>query len=118
MIKIKRVYEKAEKDNGTRVLVDRLWPRGLRREEARIDLWMKEVAPSNELRNWFSHEEERWPEFKSCYFEELKEKKELISQLKGMSRKGMLTLLFAAKDKTRNNAAALKEYIEGGMKND
>lgn len=118
MIKIKRVYEKAEKDNGTRVLVDRLWPRGLKKEEARIDVWMKEVASSNRLRNWFSHQEKRWPEFKTRYFKELKGKKELTDRLKRMSQGGVLTLLFAAKDETANNAAALKEFIEGELKND
>lgn len=78
MIKIKHVYERTGKDNGIRVLIDRLWPRGLRKEEARIDVWMKDVAPSTRLRKWFSHQEERWPEFKTRYFEELRDKKRSI----------------------------------------
>lgn len=112
MFVTKRIYEKPDKDDGIRILVDCLWPRGLKKEEARIDYWMKEIAPSNTLRRWFAHKEERWQEFKSRYHEELKGKKELLKQLMDLGKDKMVTLLYAAKDKKRNNAQVLLEVLE------
>lgn len=113
MLKIKRVYDMPDARDGQRVLVDRLWPRGLSKEKARIDLWMREIAPSNELRKWFSHRPERWPEFRQRYFDELKGKADLIRQLKGMVKNKTVTLLYAAKDKEKNNARALFDFLKG-----
>ena len=111
-INVKRVYEKASKKNeGYRILIDRLWPRGLKKEDAHIDLWLKEIAPSTELRTWFKHEPAKWPEFKKRYFKELKTKKELLDSLIEKSHKGTVTLLYGAKDETHNNAVALQEYL-------
>jgi len=113
MIRVKRVYETAEMSDGFRILVDRLWPRGLTKERARIDLWLKDVAPSNELRKWFSHDPERWAEFKSRYFEELdNDKTELLKLILKKTEEGVVTLLYAAKNEDNNNAVALKDYIE------
>lgn len=111
MLKIKRVYEKPDKGDGIRILVDRLWPRGLTKEKARIDKWLKEIAPSDGLRKWFGHREERWKEFRSRYFKELGEKRGLIEELKALSKNKTLTLLYGAKDEARNNARALLEYL-------
>lgn len=108
MIKIKRIYEAPSKDDGFRVLVDRLWPRGVSKEKAKIDLWLKDIAPSDTLRKWFGHKEERWGEFKNRYLKELKDKKELVEQIKVMNKKDTVTLLYAAKDEARNNAIILK----------
>ena len=110
MIFLKRIYEKAEKKDGTRILVDRLWPRGVSKENAQIDLWLKDIGPSNELRKWFNHEDTKWEEFRKKYFEELKDKKDLIEEIK--KQKGNVTLLFGAKNIEHNNAVAIKEYIE------
>ena len=112
MFVTKRVYEKADKNDGIRVLVDRLWPKKKKKEEAGIDYWMKEIAPSNALRKWFAHKEERWQEFKSRYHMELKEKKELLKQLMDLEKDKKVTLLYAAKDDERNNAQALLEALE------
>ena len=112
MIKIKRVYDKPKKDDGFRILVDRLWPRGLSKDKAKVDLWLKDIGPSDKLRKWFSHKEERWLEFKKRYEEELKEKGELIKKIKELQRDNTVVLLFGAKDKERNNAVVLKEFIE------
>lgn len=112
-IKLKRPYDPAAPDDGPRILVDRLWPRGLAKAEARIDRWLKEIAPSDELRRWFGHEPERWEEFRRRYFAELAEKQPLIDELRSMARLGNLTLLFSARDAEHNNAVALKEYLEG-----
>lgn len=113
MIYVKRVYEKAEEKDGYRVLVDRLWPRGLNKEKAQINIWLKDVAPSDKLRRWFSHKEERWNEFKEEYFKELKEKKAFLEKMKKQKN---ITLLYAAKNTQRNNAVALKEYLEKNKK--
>lgn len=112
MIVTKRIYEKPAKDDGYRVLVDRLWPRGVKKEEAELDAWEKELAPSNELRKAFGHEHEKWAEFKKAYAAELKDKRDGLKALKEKSRGGRLTLLFAAKDEERNNAVALKGILE------
>ncbi len=112
MIKIKRIYEEAVKSDGTRILVDRLWPRGLSKDKAKVDIWLKDIAPGDELRKWFSHEPEKWAMFKSRYFQELKSKQELVALLKEKARGGTVTLLYGAKEERFNNAAALKEYLD------
>ncbi len=115
-IRLKRVYEEPEASDGYRVLVDRLWPRGLSKESAALDLWAKEVAPSNELRRWFGHEEERWEEFKKRYRAELEQAGEQVQnrleELAGRGRNGTLTLLYAARESRHNNAELLKSYLE------
>src|SRR6266581_9468715 len=115
MIKIKRVYEKAEAADGFRVLVDRMWPRGMKKEAAKIDLWMKEVAPSDLLRKSFCHDVKKWPEFQKRYRTELKQKKELLAELKKIEKQhGRLTLLFGAKDTEHNQAVVLAEVLTRG----
>jgi uncharacterized protein YeaO (DUF488 family) len=109
-IKIKRVYDKTSKDDGIRILVDRIWPRGIKKEELKLDNWVKEIAPSNELRKWFSHKPEKWEEFKIKYFKELKQKKSLCEGL--LTKENNITLLYSAKDKEHNQAVALKEFLE------
>lgn len=113
MIRVRRVYEAPAGDDGLRILVDRLWPRGLRKEEARIDLWLKDIAPSNELRRWFGHDPAKWEEFKLRYFAELPARSEAVETLRQRVREGAVTLLFAAKETRFNNAAALAEYLAG-----
>ena len=112
MIKIKRVYDMPDKTDGMRVLVDRLWPRGIKKEDAGLDLWLKDMAPSDELRKWFSHDPSKWQEFRKRYRHELKDKPEMIEDLKKAARQGTVTLLYAAKDADRNNAVVLKEMLE------
>ena len=108
----KRVYDLPCKDDGYRVLVDRLWPRGLGKSEAEIDAWLKDVAPSHELRRWFNHDPEKWSEFKSRYFQELAKKEKILQELRSKAAVGPVTLLYGAKDSEHNNAVALKEYLE------
>jgi len=110
---LKKVYDPYAKADGKRVLVDRLWPRGLKKEDAKLDLWLKDIAPSDTLRKWFSHEPAKWQEFKKRYRKELEDRQDMIEDLRKEARKGTVTLLFAAKDSERNNAVALKEVIEG-----
>jgi uncharacterized protein YeaO (DUF488 family) len=113
MIKIKRVYEKPGTLDGWRVLVDRLWPRGMKKEVARIDLWMKDVAPSDALRKSFCHDVNKWPGFQKKYQAELKKKKELLKELQKMEKDhGTLTLLFGAKDEEHNQAVVLAEVLK------
>ena len=112
MIKTKRVYDPASPDDGRRILIDRLWPRGIKKEEADIDEWMKDIAPSNDLRKWFAHDTAKWFEFKKRYINELKKKSELVERLRSEAKKGTVTLLFAAKDVEHDNAVVLKELIE------
>src|ERR1700739_232932 len=103
MIRVKRVYEEPAKGDGYRILVDRLWPRGLTKERARVDLWMKEIAPSDALRKWYGHEPERWPEFEKRYRAELAKKKELLAEIGRLEKKhGKVTLLFGRKDEKQN----------------
>ena len=111
MIRIKRIYDKPDNKDGRRILVDRLWPRGIKKENARIDLWLKDIAPSNKLRKWFSHDPDKWNEFRKNYKEELKNKPELLKQLNEESGKGDITLLFSAKDTEYNNAVVLKGVL-------
>ncbi len=111
-IHIKRIYDTPTAEDGTRVLVDRLWPRGISKDTAQLGLWLKEVAPSTTLRKWFNHEPNRWQKFTRCYAGELDQQSESIDKLRAIARKGRLTLLFSAKEQKLNNAAALKEYLE------
>jgi uncharacterized protein YeaO (DUF488 family) len=111
MLQIKRVYDPPSAQDGSRVLVDRLWPRGLKREVARIDLWLKDVAPSDELRRWFGHDPKRWETFAARYREELAAQEPISQELLHRARKGRVTLLYAAKDPQRNNAVVLKSFL-------
>jgi len=111
-VQVKRVYALPSPGDGYRVLVDRLWPRGISKASLNADEWMKEIAPSNELRKRFGHHEGNWDEFQELYFKELDNCPDLIEQLIQKSRVGNLTLLYAAKDEEHNNAIALKNYLE------
>lgn len=115
-ISLKRVYEKPGLKDGKRILVERLWPRGLKKDEAKIDEWLREVAPSTELRKWFGHDPAKWDEFKERYWKELDKKKDIISKLAKERLENKVTFVFAAKDQQHNNAVALKEYIENQLK--
>jgi uncharacterized protein YeaO (DUF488 family) len=110
-IQIKRVYEKSDAKDGFRILVDRLWPRGLTKEKAAADLWLKDIAPSTELRKWFNHDPEKWKEFQKKYQKELKENKEAVSVLKEHLKQGPVTLLYAAKDEVHNEADVIKNFV-------
>ncbi|HZW65179.1 MAG TPA: DUF488 domain-containing protein, partial [Hanamia sp.] len=103
-IQLKRIYEAGSKDDGYRILVDRLWPRGFTKEKAALDLWLKEIAPSNELRKWFGHDPDKWKDFQKKYQQELKQNKEAVDILKDYIQKGNVTLLYAAKDEEHNEA--------------
>jgi uncharacterized protein YeaO (DUF488 family) len=111
-IALKRVYEAPAKGDGIRILVDRLWPRGVSKEKARLDLWLRDIAPSDDLRGWFAHDPKRWSEFKRRYRAELKGRSAELQPIRDALRKGNVTFLFAAHDEEHNNAAALKETIE------
>ncbi|MCB0454374.1 MAG: DUF488 domain-containing protein [Aequorivita sp.] len=111
-IKIKRIYEDASKNDGFRILVDRIWPRGVSKKDAKLDEWMKEIAPSTELRKWFDHKEDRFAEFEKKYYKELENCPELIEELLKKAQEKRLTLLYGAKDETHNQAAVLKDFIE------
>jgi uncharacterized protein YeaO (DUF488 family) len=111
-VKLKRAYDTAARSDGRRILVDRIWPRGIARAELCIADWIKDAAPSAGLRKWFGHEPARWPEFKRRYFQELDRHPEALAPLVEKSRAGIVTLVFAAKDAEHNNAVALKEYLE------
>lgn len=110
-IKLKRVYEAPSRSDGTRILVDRLWPRGLRKEDAAIDRWCKDLAPSTALRQWFGHRPERWAEFRERYQAELTEQRDALAELRRLARAGPITLLFAAHDEQHNNAVVLGELL-------
>ncbi len=113
MIRTKRAYDKPLSDDGFRILVDRLWPRGLSKEAAKIDIWMKEIAPSTELRKWFGHDPERWEEFVQRYFLELDASQEAVSKLiKHIKSENEVTFVHAASDMLHNNAVALRQYLE------
>lgn len=111
-IKLKRVYEKSEEADGVRILVERLWPRGLSKEKAKVDIWLKEDAPSTELRKWFGHDPEKWKEFKKRYYTELQQKEHLLKDTFKNIQKENITFVYASKEEEFNNAVALKEYIE------
>jgi uncharacterized protein YeaO (DUF488 family) len=112
VIKLKRAYEPPESDDGLRVLVDRLWPRGVSKSSARIDLWLKEIAPSAALRKWFGHDPAKWNKFRVRYFQELQKKRDTVEQLVEHVRHGTVTLVYGAKDQEHNDAVALKEFLE------
>jgi uncharacterized protein YeaO (DUF488 family) len=110
-ILVKRIYEPAAKSDGFRVLVDRLWPRGMSKENATLDLWLPDLGPSTALRQWFNHDPARWDEFCRRYHAELKVKKELVAELKGRAKKGTVALLYSAKDEEHNQAVALRSFL-------
>ncbi len=110
-IRIKRAYEPPSPRDGTRVLVDRLWPRGVKKADAGISQWMKEVAPSSELRKWFGHDPQRWQEFRRRYKAELAQKTELVGQLRELAEQGPLTLVYSAHDEAHNQAVVLRETL-------
>jgi uncharacterized protein YeaO (DUF488 family) len=112
-IAIKRVYDAPEETDGFRVLVDRVWPRGVSKEKAAVDLWMKEIGPSTGLRKWFGHDPERWDEFRARYREELTAKRDLLDQLRARAANGPLTLVYSAKDEEHNQAVVIREVLEG-----
>lgn len=110
-VKLKRAYEPAAAGDGIRVLIDRLWPRGVRKADAAIDLWLKEIAPSTELRTWFGHDPERWTEFRRRYKAEVRANGEAFEQLCELARKGTTTLVYSAKDEEHNDAVVLHELL-------
>lgn len=111
-ILLKRAYELPQPGDGFRILVDRLWPRGVAKDSARIDLWLKEIAPSTALRKWFGHDPLKWLEFRDRYYLELRHNPEAVEQLAAHLGRGVVTLVYAAKDTEHNHAVALKEYLE------
>jgi uncharacterized protein YeaO (DUF488 family) len=111
-VEIKRVYEEPSRADGTRILVDRLWPRGLSKERAQVDLWLKDIAPSTELRKWFGHGPSKWAEFQTRYRQELKSEVELLDVLKKKAAKGTITLLYGAKDEVHNEAVVLQSLLQ------
>ncbi len=112
MINLQRVYEKELPDRGTRLLVERLWPRGIKKSELRLDAWLKDAGPSTTLRRWFSHDPDKWDEFRRRYFAELDSRKEAWEPILTAARLGTVTLLYSSHDTEHNNAVALKEYVE------
>ena len=112
MIKIKRIYESCSKSDGFRILIDRIWPRGIKKETAKIDLWLKDIAPSNELRKWFSHDRKKYEEFKLKYIKELEKNKKELSVILKLAVNNDITLLYSTKDDTFNNAVILCEYLK------
>src|SRR5919204_6050764 len=116
IIKTERIYDNPNGDSSFRILVDRIWPRGLSKERVKIDLWQKDIAPSNTLRKWFGHDEKKWDEFKRKYFKELDKKNDAINVILNKAKEQAITLLYGAKDERLNNAAVLKEYLEGKIK--
>jgi len=111
-IKIKRVYEQPDKDDGVRILVDRLWPRGLSKEKAAVDLWLKEIAPSTELRKWFAHDPDKWKSFRGRYETEIRHNYDLVKVLKDKAKRGTVTLVYGARDQKHNEALVLKQFLE------
>jgi uncharacterized protein YeaO (DUF488 family) len=115
-VRLRRVYEPAELEDGVRILVDRLWPRGLRKTDAAVDYWMKEIAPSTELRQWFGHDPDRWPEFRRRYAKELRQRKSELERIRELAAGRSVTLLFGARDETHNDAVVLREVLLKGTK--
>ncbi|HEY2974751.1 MAG TPA: DUF488 family protein [Pyrinomonadaceae bacterium] len=113
-IKIKRAYEQPDKKDGVRILVDRLWPRGLTKEKASLDLWLKEIAPSTQLRKWFDHDPAKWKSFRARYETEIRHKDNLIKVLKDKAKEGTVTLIYGARDEKHNEALVLKRFLERG----
>ena len=115
-IRTRRIYEEPGRSDGRRILIDRLWPRGLSKEVARVDFWAQSIAPSSELRRWYRHEHPKWQEFRCRYFAELDANPEGMAELRAQLGTGTVTLLFASKEEELNNAAALREYLERAKK--
>ncbi|MGE5832506.1 MAG: DUF488 domain-containing protein [Methanomicrobiales archaeon] len=115
MIRLKRVYAPPSEEDGYRILVERLWPRGISKDRAKIDLWLKDAGASTELRTWYGHDPQRWKEFRRRYFGEIRQRPEVVKLLRDAEReKGTVTFVFAARDEVHNNAVALKEFLEEG----
>lgn len=114
-IRLKRIYDETSPDDGYRILVDRVWPRGMRKDKAAVDRWLRDVAPSSELRKWFGHDPERWPEFRRRYREELAAGPPALYELIELCRDGTVTLLFGARDRERNQAVVLYEVVEDAL---
>lgn len=112
MIKLKRVYDTPDSEDGYRVLVERLWPRGISKERAKLNLWLKDIAPSPELRTWFGHDPAKWEEFRRRYWEELSANPAAVARVRELIPKGDVTFVYAARDTEHNAAVALKEFIE------
>lgn len=112
-IQLKRAYQAASAEDGTRILIDRLWPRGVKKTDAAIDLWAKELAPSTDLRQWFGHDPERWSEFCRRYADEVRQHPEALAEVAGLARQGLVTLVFAAHDEERNNAVVVRDLLLG-----
>jgi uncharacterized protein YeaO (DUF488 family) len=110
-IKLKRAYEPATRDDGIRILVDRLWPRGVKKADAAIDEWIKDIAPSTALRKWFGHDPDRWAEFRSRYAMEIRDHPEQLKRLRALARQGRITLVFSAHDEAHNDAVALRAFL-------
>ncbi len=111
MIKIKRIYDPASRDDGKRIYIDRLWPRGMKKEEAKIDEWLKEISPTDRLRKWFGHDPSKYAEFKRRYKKELEKHSEILERIKKEAKKETVTILFSAKDVEHNNATVMKELL-------
>jgi uncharacterized protein YeaO (DUF488 family) len=116
MIALKRVYETPSRQDGIRILVERLWPRGLRKEDARLDLWLKEIAPSAGLRKWFGHDPARWKQFQKRYTAELERKNDLVGLIRRQAQADKVTLVYAARDEAHNSALALKQFLSRRQK--
>ena len=115
MIQVKRAYEPSSKNDGPRFLVERLWPRGITKDDLDIEAWIKDVAPSTELRRWFQHDPTKWSEFRRRYFRQLEEHSDKWQQLLAIARLGLVTLVYSARDTEYNNAVALKEFLDGKL---
>lgn len=113
MLRVRRIHDRPERADGTRVLVDRVWPRGIRKADAAIDHWFRDIAPSTALRKWFGHDPQRWDAFRERYFAELDAQPERVAELRRLARGRTVTLLFAARDTEHNNAVALRQYLQG-----
>ena len=112
-IRLKRAYEAPSRHDGVRILIDRLWPRGVTKKAAALDRWIKEIAPSNELRKWFGHDSARWREFQNLYTKEIHKHKQLLTELRSIARRGPLTLIYSAQDKQHNDAIVLRNVLLG-----
>jgi uncharacterized protein YeaO (DUF488 family) len=112
MIKLKRAYDPASRDDGVRYLVERLWPRGIKKAELQLDGWLKDAAPSPELRKWFGHDPEKWPRFRQRYFSELKARQQSLEPLLRASHRGPVTLIFSSQDTEHNSAVSLRDYLK------
>ena len=112
-VKLKRAYDSPATEDGTRILVDRLWPRGISKEKAALDHWMKDIAPSTELRKWFAHDPKHWEEFRRRYAAEVRQHPDLVTELRSLARHGPITLVYAAHDESHNDAVVLRDVLLG-----